>query len=95
MKRKSIGWIVAVGTVLVLAYLVYGTTRLVQVECSLCVEFNGQRECPKGTGTSTDNAKRAAQKAACGVLAAGMDQTIACERTMPTDVQCPPGHPSS
>jgi hypothetical protein len=71
-------------------YIVIGSLSSVQTECALCVTFRGQTQCRTGSGASTQDAQRAAQKAACGVMAQGMDATIECENIPPTNVQCPP-----
>lgn len=87
--KRSIAILVIVGIVLVLGYLVVGSTSLVQAECEVCVEFRGQRQCRRGSGATDEEARTAAQKAACAVMAAGMDETIACSNTPPKTAQCP------
>jgi hypothetical protein len=62
--------------------------KTVQVECELCVEFRGQRQCRTGSGATAADARSAAQRAACAVMAFGMDQSIACSNTAPRQVQC-------
>ena len=74
--------------VLLLGGLIYGTLSSVQAECDLCVEFNGQRQCRTGSGTDEADAKSAAQRAACAVMAHGMAASIQCENRIPTNVQC-------
>lgn len=88
--RRNIKWMVAIGVMLVVGYLIYGSTRLVQAECELCVEFRGETQCRRGTGTDEAEARQAAQKAACAVMAMGMNESIACQNTQPRAVQCPP-----
>ncbi|UCF41253.1 MAG: hypothetical protein JSW43_02665 [Gemmatimonadota bacterium] len=70
-------------------YLVVGSVRTVQTECELCVTFQGQTECRRGSGADAAEARQAAQKAACAVMAHGMNETIACGNVVPTNVQCP------
>lgn len=86
--KRSIKIIVIAGVLLVVGYLIWGSTHLVQAECEVCVEFRGQRQCRRGTGPTQPEARDAAQKAACGLMAAGMDASIACSRTQPKTVQC-------
>jgi hypothetical protein len=71
--------------------LILGTRSVVQVECELCVTFHGMTTCRRGSGADADEAQRAAQKAACAVMAAGMNESIACDNTPPTNVQCTTG----
>ena len=89
MKRKSITWIVVIGVALVFGYLIFGSTRLVQAECELCVEYRGEVQCRRGSGTNDQEARSAAQRAACAVMASGMNESIACQNTQPQSVQCP------
>jgi hypothetical protein len=86
--KRSIKVLVVVGVVLVVSYLVWGSTHLVQAECEVCVEFNGQRQCRRGSGTNDPEARQAAQKAACAVMAFGMNESIACGNVQPKSVQC-------
>jgi hypothetical protein len=87
--RRSIAILVAIGVLLVVGYLIWGSTSLVQAECELCVEFQGRRECRRGTGTNDAEARQAAQKAACAVMASGMNEAIACQNTPPKTARCP------
>lgn len=89
MRRRSITMIVIAGVLLVIAYLIYGSTTLVQAECEVCVEFRGQTQCRRGSGVDDAEARRAAQRAACAVMAPGMDASIACANAQPRSVQCP------
>jgi hypothetical protein len=70
-------------------YLVMGSLRAVEAECELCVTFQGQTECRRGSGANAAEARAAAQKAACAVMAHGMTESVACGNVVPTNVQCP------
>lgn len=72
-------------------YIVMGSMRTVETECELCVTFRGQTECRRGSGADVAQARQAAQKAACAVMAHGMNESIACGNVVPTNVQCPGG----
>lgn len=87
--KRSITILVVAGILLVVGYLIIGSRSLVQAECEVCVEFRGQRQCRRGSGTTDEEARTAAQKAACGVMASGMDESIACQNTRPKTAQCP------
>lgn len=87
--KRSIIMLVVVGVALVLGYLIWGSASLVQAECEVCVEFRGQQECRRGSGPADSDAVKAAQKAACGVMAFGMDASIACQNTRPKITRCP------
>jgi hypothetical protein len=87
--QRSIKVLVVMGVALVLGYLIWGSTHLVKAECEVCVEFNGQTQCRRGSGTTDEEARTAAQKAACAVMAFGMTESIACSNTIPKVVRCP------
>lgn len=91
MRKKSmIGWLVTAGIILVLGYLLFASTTLVQAECELCVTYRGQTQCRRGSGTDEAEAQRAARRAACAVMTNSMDESIACQNVTPANVQCPP-----
>jgi len=85
MNRKLLFWIVAIAFIGLLAYT---TLKPQKVSCEVCVTFNGGDRCAKASGPTQDAATETAQTAACGPLASGMDQTIACSRTRPRSAQC-------
>jgi hypothetical protein len=87
--NRSIIGLVVVGIALVLGYLILGSRSLVRTECEVCVEFQGQRQCRRGTGTNDEEARKAAQKAACGLMAFGMNESIACQNRPPAVTRCP------
>jgi hypothetical protein len=89
-KKGLVSFLVILGVVLVVGYLIYGSTTLVQAECDLCVTFAGQTQCRRGSGTDEAEARQAAQKAACAVMTGSMDESIACGNAVPTNVRCPP-----
>jgi len=77
-----------IGIAAVVGTLIFSSFRSVQAECSLCVEFRGQRQCRTGLGPSPEEAQEAAQRAACAVMASGMDESIACSRTPRLEMSC-------
>lgn len=74
--------------VLLLGGLIYGSLTIIQSECDLCIEYNGQRQCRSGSGSDEAEAKAAAQRAACAVMASGMAASIQCQNVIPMNVQC-------
>jgi hypothetical protein len=86
MKRGTAITLLAI--VLFAALLLFNTLSAQKAECNVCVEFNGQTNCAKASHENADQATRSAQSTACGVLASGMDQSIACSRVKPLSVQC-------
>ncbi len=86
MKRSTlitIVFVVAFG-----ALLLFNTLSAQKHVCSICVEFHGRRNCATASNETEEAALRAAQTTACGTIASGMDQSIACDRTPPISQQC-------
>jgi hypothetical protein len=73
---------------LVLAALVFATTREATVECEVCVEFGGQTACRTGRAGDRESALRGAVSTACAVLSSGVTSGMACDRTPPRSVRC-------
>jgi hypothetical protein len=86
MKRGTIITIIALA--LFGALLLFNTLKAQKVTCDVCVEFNGKRNCASASHETVDEARRTAQTTACGPLASGMDQSIACDRTPPVSARC-------
>ncbi|UCD23295.1 MAG: hypothetical protein JSW51_09580 [Gemmatimonadota bacterium] len=86
--KKGRTWAAIAAVAALVAILAYGSMATVQAECELCVQFNGLTECRRGSGADQEEAKQAAQKAACAVMAAGMAESVNCSRVPPTNVRC-------
>lgn len=86
MKRGTVLVILAV--VGFVAFLLWTTLSSQRVECELCVEFGGGRNCAIATATDETEAAQAAQTTACGTLAQGMTASIACGRATPVSRRC-------
>ncbi len=71
-----------------ISFLAWTTISAQRVECQVCVEFGGQRNCATATASSEDEAARSAQTTACGPLVRGMDDSIACSNRPPVTRQC-------
>ncbi|UCG87952.1 MAG: hypothetical protein JSW71_05250 [Gemmatimonadota bacterium] len=85
-KGRVVAAIVSV--IALLAVLIYGSMSTVKAECELCVEYNGRIECRRGSGADQQEARLAAQRAACAVMAAGMAESVNCQRVPPSNVRC-------
>lgn len=86
MKRGTQLTLIAI--VLFGALLLYNTLSAQKVECDVCVEFKGGKNCATASHENAEEATRSAQTTACGILASGMNESIACSRTKPASVQC-------
>ena len=72
------------------AFLLYNTLSSQRVECSVVVEFQGQRNSAVASGATAEAAEREARTAACGPMARGMNESIACSKSPPVQKQCRP-----
>lgn len=70
------------------ALLLWTTLSAQKVECHVCVEFAGGRNCATATASDEPEAANSAQTTACGVLASGMTASIACGNTPPAERRC-------
>ena len=86
MKRGTIITILVV--VAFGALLLFNTLEAQKIECEVCVEFNGSRNCATASHETAEEARRSAQTTACGTIASGMNESIACDRVIPRSSQC-------
>jgi len=70
------------------AFLLWSTLSSQRVECSVEVAFAGGHNSATASAASESDATREAQTAACGPLASGMNESIACGRTPPVSRHC-------
>jgi hypothetical protein len=69
---------------------VYMTWRVLSqtvLECEVCIEFRGARQCRRAEGPDRESCQRTATDNACAFLASGMTDSIACSRTSPSSVE--------
>jgi hypothetical protein len=86
MKR---GTIIAIVVVIAFgALLLFNTLSAQKVTCTVCVEFNGKRNCATASHENEEGAKQSAQTTACGPISSGMNDAIACGRIVPASAQC-------
>ena len=85
--KRSTGITLAVIAVIIALFFYMSTARATQ-ECTVCVEFHGRSNCATAAGRTAAEATETAHNTACGPVASGMDQTIACGNQAPVSVQC-------
>jgi hypothetical protein len=87
MTRR--GKLVTLFVVLAFAvFLLWSTLTSQHAECTVEVAFGGARGSGTASAASEADALREAQTAACGPLAQGMNDRIACGRTPPITRHC-------
>lgn len=87
---KWTSWLTLVALGLVMGGVVWSSLQVGQVDCEVCIDFRGRRACRTVAGATAEEARRAAVTNACALLAAGVTETLACERTSPDSVRCTP-----
>ena len=68
--------------------LLYSTLSSQRVECTVTVAFQNGQNTATASGASEADASREAQTTACGPLARGMNESIACGRIPPMSREC-------
>jgi hypothetical protein len=73
---------------LFLAALLYATLRETGVRCEACLDFGGARACRAVSAANREQALAQAVATACAVLARGVTEAFACQRTAPSSLDC-------
>ena len=71
-----------------LGVLIYAMLQQAQIACEVCVTFRGRTTCRTAAGPDREQATRTAIDNACGLLAAGMADSISCSNTRPDSTTC-------
>ena len=71
----------------ILAVLLYSTMNLAKFRVEVCVTFNGRSDCRVASADTEEHALRTATSNACGLLASGVTDSLACEHSVPTSVR--------
>lgn len=86
MKRSTL--IVLIVVIAIAGLFFYMTTARASTTCQVCVSYGGRSNCASAVGPTEQDAREGAQTTACGPIASGMDESIACGRVQPVSVQC-------
>jgi hypothetical protein len=86
MKRSTLITLAVI--LVVIALFFYMSTARATEECTVCMEFNGRSNCATAAGHTAAEATETAHSTACGPIASGMNETIACGNRAPLNVQC-------
>lgn len=85
---KWTSWVVLVGLAGLAGIVVYTSFGAGGVRCEVCIAFAGREACRAVDGATEDEALAAARNNACALLASGVTQSLACERTPPLRTTC-------
>jgi hypothetical protein len=84
-RSKYLLWIIVAGFVVL---LMWSTLASQQVECEVCVEFNGRRNCATASAANETQAAQSAQSTACGTVSSGMAESVLCGDAAPVSRRC-------
>jgi hypothetical protein len=87
MRNKRIVAGVAI-TIAFFGFLWWSTLAAQRTECRVCVSYGGGRNCATASADSIKAAARSAHSTACGTLAHGMNDAIACQNTPALTEEC-------
>ena len=88
ISRARSTWLLIGGLLLFMAFVVYRSLHVAGYQCTVCIDFRGQSTCRKVEGPTEHDALTGATNNVCAFLAFGVTDSIACERTQPTKVEC-------
>lgn len=81
----------AVFLVAIVALVVWLSTSIGAVECRVCIDFEGRRNCATAAAPTKDEAMHSARNTACGTISGGVRDSIACGNTPPSELTCSGG----
>lgn len=82
MKKPVLVGIAIVAVIL--GIMVYSMMNLSSNRVEVCIQFNGVTNCKIARGATQEDAVRTATSNACGEIAGGVTDTMACLRSEPT-----------
>ena len=86
--RRRTTWLVVAALLLFMALVVYRSFHIASYKCVVCVSFEGRRACGNVEGQTESEARAGAMTNACAQVASGVTETMACERTQPSQSDC-------
>ncbi len=89
-SRRRTGWLLALAFLAFVAFVVYRSFYVAGFRCEVCMTFMGQQSCRSVDGPTEREALSGAVNNVCAQLASGVTDSMACERTKPTKINCTP-----
>jgi hypothetical protein len=84
-RSRIVAIAVVVGFVL---FLAWSTLSSQKAECTVTMEFQGRRATASASAATQPEALNQARATACGPIASGMDNRIACDNRPPVTQRC-------
>jgi len=74
--------------VLLFGVVVYQTVFTPQIECNVCVDFEGRQKCLTVRGESETDVLQTGKDNACSFVTTGRAEAFRCSGTPPTKTEC-------
>lgn len=84
--NRNLRILVAVGVVAFLAFIAYLTVSGTSYRVRVCMAFQGRNACKTVKAKTEQDALKGAITNACGDIASGVTEVVACENTTPASV---------
>ena len=84
MRKPVLAGVIFV--LIVLGVIIYSSMNLAKYRLEVCVQFNGKTNCKTASAVSEDFAQQTAIANACGEIAFGVTETVACQHSVPAKV---------
>lgn len=85
MPRVIIGLVLAA---VFIAVLVRALSQQANVECEVCIDYNGNSACRTNLAIDRERALLGATSSVCAIIGRGVTQGIQCSNTPPSSVRC-------
>ena len=85
---KWTSWLAAVVLAAIVAVVVVSSFQVAGVRCEVCVSFHGREACRAVDAATEAEARSGAHTNACALLASGVTDSLACERTPESSARC-------
>lgn len=85
---KWTSWVSLVGLGAIVAVVVVSSLDVGAVRCEVCIAYGGRQACRSVDAATAEEATQGAVTNTCALLASGVTDTLACERTTPTRTHC-------
>jgi hypothetical protein len=84
MRKPVLAGIIFV--LIVLGVIIYSSFNLAKYRLEVCVNFNGKTNCKTASAVSEEFAQQTATANACGEIAFGVTETVACQHSVPAKI---------
>ena len=84
MRKPVLAGVIFV--LIVLGVIAYSTLTLTKHRVEVCIQFNGKTNCKIASAVTEEFAQQTAVANACGEIAFGVTETVACQHSVPAKI---------